>query len=76
MSDSLNIPGLNELIWYEKIDLAQRLMTKLIPETVNESGELQEIIYLTDNLLGITPPDRLNLAIQLLTEIKQTYFTK
>lgn len=54
----------------------KRLIVGLTSETVNESNELQEIVYLTDNLLALTPPDRLSLAIQLLTEIKQTYFTK
>lgn len=76
MSNRLDIPGLKQLIWYEKINLTEQLITTLVPEEINTSNELLEIIYITDKLLGLTPPERLDLAIQLLTEIKQTYFTR
>ncbi|MDJ0553367.1 MAG: hypothetical protein QNJ68_02785 [Microcoleaceae cyanobacterium MO_207.B10] len=76
MSDSLNIPELNELAWYEKINLAEQLITTMVPDETRASHNLSEVVYATDNLLALTPSERINLAIQLLTEIQQTYFSR
>ena len=73
----MKIPTKN-LTWYEKIDLANKLIVGLIPEGYNErvTGEVGEILSFTDNLLRLTPEERIKTAIKLLKQIQKTYFHK
>ena len=72
----MKIPTKN-LTWYEKIDLANKLTVGLIPEDYQiHQGELLEILHLTDNLLNLTPEERIKTAIKLLKQIQKAHFPK
>ncbi|MEM1170610.1 MAG: hypothetical protein AAGJ08_16390 [Cyanobacteria bacterium P01_H01_bin.35] len=71
----MKIPTQN-LTWYEKIDLTNKLTTGLIPQGYEGNGEVPEILWLTDNLLRLTPEQRIDTAIKLLKQIQKTHFFK
>ena len=75
--NNVKIPTKN-LAWYEKIDLANKLIVGLIPEGYNTevTGEVGEILSFTDNLLRLTPEERIETAIKLLKQIQKTCFHK
>ena len=66
----------NNLVWYEKIDLTNKLIVGLIPKDYKGVGEVKEILYLTENLLSLTPEQRIEEAIKLLKQIQETHFPK
>ncbi|MGD1714753.1 hypothetical protein [Dapis sp. BLCC M172] len=74
----MKIPTKN-LAWYEKIDLTNKLIAGLIPEGYDGyegDGQVPEILWLTDNLLNLTPEQRIKTAIKLLKQIQKSHFTK
>ena len=74
----MKIPAKN-LTWYEKIDLTNKLIVGLIPEgykTIGNTGEVGEILWCTDNLLNLTPEERIKTAIKLLKQIQKAHFPK
>ena len=67
----------NNLTWYAKIDLINELIIGLIPGDYDRGKtDVLEIIYLTDNLLSLTPEQRIKTAIKLLKQIQETHFSK
>ena len=55
--NDVKIPTKN-LTWYEKIDLTNKLIVGLIPkdyQPIENTGEVGEILWFTDNLLNLTP---------------------
>lgn len=71
----MKIPTQN-LTWYEKLDLANKLIVGLIPKDYEDMEKVKEILYLTDNLLSLTPEQRIETVIKLLKQIQKTYFSK
>ncbi len=71
----MKIPTQN-LTWYEKIDLTNKLIAGLIPQDYESDGEVPEILWLTNNLLSLTPEQRIEAAIKLLKQIQKTHFPK
>ena len=74
--NDVKIPTKN-LTWYEKIDLTNKLIVGLIPEgykNIEEpgnNGEVGEILWIADNLLAMTPEERIKTAIKLLKQIQE-----
>lgn len=67
----------NNLTWYAKIDLINELIIGLIPGGYDRGEtDVLEIIYLTDNLLSLTPEQRIKTAIKLLKQIQKNHFPK
>ncbi len=71
----MNIPTQN-LTWYEKIDLTNKLIAGLIPQGYESDIEVPEILWLTNNLLNLTPEQRIKTAIKLLKQIQKSHFPK
>ena len=73
----MKIPTKN-LAWYEKIDLTNKLIVGLIPEGYHErtAGEVEETLWLTNNLLDLTPEERIKTAIELLKQIQKAHFSR
>jgi hypothetical protein len=69
----VKIPTEN-LTWYQEIDLVNKLITGLIPGDYEDNGEVLEVLYITDNLLRLTPEERIKTAIKLLKQIQKDYF--
>lgn len=69
----MKIPTEN-LTWYQEIDLVNKLITGLIPGDYEDNGEVLEVLYITDNLLRLTPEERIKTAIKLLKQIQKDYF--
>ena len=75
--NNVKIPTQN-LTWYEKIDLTNKLIVGLIPEDYKgaESTEVSEILWQANNLLNLAPEERIKTAIKLLKQIQKSYFSK
>ncbi len=71
----MKIPTQN-LTWYEKIDLTNKLIAGLIPQGYESDIEVPEILWLTNNLLNLTPEQRIKTAIKLLKQIQKSHFPK
>lgn len=67
-------PFRENLLWYDKLFLAKKLINSIIPKNYEQSHDIEEIIWITDNLYQINPCDRLKLLLQLLNEVKDDYF--